>query len=633
MTENNSTSEKQTYQFKAEVSRVMDIVINSLYTDREIYVRELISNAVDALEKMRHLNLIKANEESKELPLEITIELDEKAKKFIIADTGVGMTNEELLSDLGKIAHSGSMDFLEKLEDHLKKDVNLIGQFGIGFYSIFMVAHRVTVQTKSYDQDARGYEWISDGASGFTIAPKDDLDHGTRIMLELKDDASEFANEFTIKRIIKQYSNFVPFPIIIKGEKINTVQALWSKNKNEISDADYTEFYKYVTGAFDEPLDRLHFSTDAPLAMNVLLFTPKENIESFGYGKVESAVDLHCRKVLIQKQAQGILPQWLRFLKGVVDSEDLPLNISRETMQDSILIRKINKAITNRFLKYLTDKAKNDEEAFNLFWNTFKTFIKEGIISDLDHRNSLSHLLRYETSKTEPEKWISLKQYIDRMAADQNEIYYINGSNRDSILKSPYIEVFTERDIEVIFTYDPADDFVMNHLDSYEGKKLISADAEKLDLPSSSQSEQKEEEEIRSKNINEKLQEWVKTVLKDKVAEVRISKRLVDSPAILVNPDTQVTGAMKRMMQALNKDFTAISKLTLEFNPQHALFQLLDKLRNNDPVFAEIALEQILDQAAITAGFTIEFDPMVERVNKILHRALEELAPPTIIQP
>jgi len=621
-TQNN---EPENIPFQAEVSNVMDIVINSLYTDKEIFVRELISNSVDALEKMRHLTLTEKNIFEKELPLEISIELDDKENTLTIIDTGIGMIRDELIENLGRIAHSGSRDFFEKLAENLKKDINLIGQFGIGFYSAFMVAQKVTVLTKSYVPVSSGYEWSSDGSQGFTITKRDGLSRGTTIVLDLKDDAKDFAQESTIKRIIKKYSNFVPFPIKVKSEEVNTIQALWTRNKNEIKESEYTEFYKFVAGAYDEPMDKLHFSTDAPLALNALLFIPKDNMESMGFGKLEPSVDLHCRKVLIQKHATGLLPPWLRFLKGVIDSEDLPLNISRESMQDSALIRRINKAITNRFVKFLESKAKQDEESYLTFWRVFGTFLKEGVISDHDQRKIIAPLLRYESSKSEPGTSISLDQYVERMPEDQTSIYFINGFDRDSLLKSPYLEVFKERDIEVIYTFDPADDFVMSHLDTFKDKKLVSADTERLDLPDSKKEkdkESKEQESELSTKEAESLKDWIAKVLKDKITEVRISKRLVESPVILVNPDSQVTGAMQRMLQAMNKDYSAMNKLALEFNPNHPLLSQLNTLRTKDSLFAELSMEQLFDQAAMTAGFTVEPNPLIERMNKIIARAL-----------
>jgi molecular chaperone HtpG len=352
----------ETKEFQAEVKKLLDIVIHSLYTERDIFVRELVSNAADALEKFRHQSLSEEEVFDSHVPLEISIDVDNENHTLTITDTGIGMTLEELEANLGTIAHSGSNTFLSELAEAAKKDVSLIGQFGVGFYSAFMAGKKVRVLSRSYVPDAEGYEWSSDGSGSYTLTPEEGLRRGTKIIVELKDDAHEFAEEEKIKQIIKQYSNFVPFPIKVKGETVNTVQALWTRNKNEIKEEEYTEFYKFIGNAFDDPRFRLHFTADAPLAINALLFVPKENIERLGFGRMKSGVNLYCQKVLIEQHSENILPEWLRFLKGVVDSEDLPLNISRQALQDSALVAKLKQVLTKRFLKFLGEQAKDDAE-------------------------------------------------------------------------------------------------------------------------------------------------------------------------------------------------------------------------------------------------------------------------------
>jgi TNF receptor-associated protein 1 len=349
------TSKTETMEFQAEVKKLLDIVIHSLYTERDIFVRELISNAADALEKCRHQSLLEEEVFDSHVPLEITIDVDDKKHTLTITDTGIGMTREELAANLGTIAHSGSKTFLTDLAEAARKDVHLIGQFGVGFYSAFMAAKRVRVLSRSYRKNEEGHEWSSDGSGSYSIAPAPGIRRGTKIIVELKDDATEYSNEETIKRIITQYSNFVSFPIKIKGDTVNTVQAIWTRSKNEIKDEEYTEFYKFVGNAFDDPHYRLHFSADAPLAINALLFVPKENFERLGFGRAKPGVNLYCQKVLIEQHSESILPEWLRFAKGVVDSEDLPLNISRQALQDSTLVAKLKKVVTKRFLKFLDE--------------------------------------------------------------------------------------------------------------------------------------------------------------------------------------------------------------------------------------------------------------------------------------
>ncbi|MCK5339998.1 MAG: molecular chaperone HtpG, partial [Desulfobulbaceae bacterium] len=324
----------ETKEFQAEVKKLLDIMIHSLYTERDIFLRELLSNSADALEKFRHQKLLEDKVFDPDASLEISISVDEKEKTLTILDSGIGMTRDELVDNLGTIAHSGSKSFLSELAEAAQKDVNLIGQFGVGFYSAFMVAKKVRVQSRSYLPDDEGHEWSSDASGSYTITECPGLHRGTRLIIELKDDAEEYAKEETVKRIITQYSNFVSFPIKLKGETVNTVQAVWTRSKNEIKDEEYNEFYKFIGNAFDDPLMRLHFTADAPLSIRALLFVPKENFERLGFGRIDAGTNLYCQKVLIEQHSENILPEWLRFVKGVIDSEDLPLNISRQALQD-----------------------------------------------------------------------------------------------------------------------------------------------------------------------------------------------------------------------------------------------------------------------------------------------------------
>ncbi|TYO95309.1 molecular chaperone HtpG [Desulfallas thermosapovorans] len=622
---------QQTMEFQAEVKQLLDIVINSLYTDREIFLRELVSNAADALEKLRYRTITDKEVADPDLPLEITIEVNEQDKTLTISDTGIGMTMDELVENLGTIARSGSKAFLQQLAEADKKDLNLIGQFGVGFYSAFMVAKKVRVLTRSFAPGAEGCQWVSDGLGSYSIEQVQDLTRGTKIILELKDDAGEFASPDTIKRIIKRYSNFVPFPIIMGGEKINTVQAIWVRNKNEIKDEEYTEFYKFIANAFDEPFYRLHFSADAPLAINALLFVPQENLERFGFGKTEPGVSLYCRKVMLQQNAEGLLPEWLRFVKGVVDSEDIPINISRETMQDSALVARLRKVLTGRFLKFLGEQAKSDPDKYSEFWKKFGIFLKEGAASDFAHSKDIAPLLRFESSKSEPGKYISLDDYLGRMPEKQKHIYYINGPTREIIEAGPYLEAFKARDLEVIYTHEPVDDFVLTNLAQYKDKKLVSADQSELDLPEIEKDDNKDNDtgagEAKLEGMELKnLLAFIKQALGDKVSEVRESKRLVDSPAVLINMDDGMTSSMQRVMQALHKDMGGLGygKKALEVNPGHRLIKKLEALRRKDEDFATLAVEQIYDNALIASGLLTDPREMVDRMYRILERALGE---------
>ncbi|RYD05069.1 hypothetical protein N752_10885 [Desulforamulus aquiferis] len=435
-----------------------------------------------------------------------------------------------------------------------------------------MVAEKVTVESQSYLPGATGCTWRSEGAGSYTIEDNAELTRGTRITLKLKEDAQQFSKAETIKRIIKQYSGFVPFPILVQGEKINTVQAIWTKNKNEVSEEDYNEFYKYVANAYDEPLLKLHFSADAPININALLFVPKTNLEGFGFGRMEPGVSLYCRKVLIQQQSKEILPDWLRFVKGVVDSEELPLNISRETMQDSALISKLRRVLTGRFLKFLNEQAKNSPEKYNEFWETFGAYLKEGLATDFTHRNELVKLLRFESSKSE--QLASLQDYLDRMKEDQQQIYYFNGPNRETIEASPYMEIFKDKDLEVLYTREAADDYILSQLGEFEGKKIVSVDQSDLDIEGFADRDQAQS--LSAEETND-LITWLKDALGDKVTEVKESKRLADSPAIVLNPD-HLSSSIQRMMQLMNKDLSAIGPKVLEINTSHSIIKGLSKL-------------------------------------------------------
>ena len=620
------TVKTTTHEFQAETKKLLDIVIHSLYTERDVFIRELISNAADALEKFRHESITATDVFDAHVPLEINISLDDKNHTFTITDTGIGMNRHELEANLGTIAHSGSNTFLAQLAEAAKKDVSLIGQFGVGFYAAFMAGSRVRVQSRSWD-GSEGHEWASDGTGSFTISEMPGLHRGTRVIVELKEDAHDYAQKWKVESIIRQYSAFVSFPIKIEGEIVNTVQALWTRNKAEITEQEYVDFYKFVGNAIDEPMYRLHFSADAPLAINALLFVPKENFEVMGFGRMESGVNLYCQRILIDQHSENILPEWLRFLKGVVDSEDLPLNISRQALQDNALVGKLSRVITKRFLKYLEEEAKRDADAYLAFWKTFGIFLKEGATSSFEYRNDLGKLLRFESSKSEAGKPVGLADYLLRMNPDQQEIYYINGTSRAAIEAGPYVELFRKKDIEIIYTMEPIDDFVLSHLGEFEGKKLVSADRADLAIPETE--EEKKAEENQEAGLDstqtEALLSWLKKILADGVQDVIISKRLVDAPAMIVNPDSHMTSSMQRVLAASRFEKglgLETSKKNLEINLKNPLIKRLADLQQSDEEFAVDVARQIYDNAMIQAGLVVDPLVMVERNYKILNRAV-----------
>jgi TNF receptor-associated protein 1 len=608
------------HEFQAEIRQLLDIVIHSLYTEKEIFARELISNASDALEKLRHLQLTEKEVFDDRLGLEINVTTDDTAKTVTIQDFGLGMTRDELVQNLGTIAHSGSKAFLKAISESGQKNANLIGQFGVGFYSAFMVAKRVTVYARSWRPDAEGCRWSSDGSGSYEIEAVEGQRRGCKIVIELKDDAGEFANASRLKEIIRRYSSFVQFPITLNGERLNTVQALWLRSKNEIKEEEYTEFYKFQANAHDEPRLRLHFSADAPLAINALLFVPKENPERFGFGRTDPAVALYCRKVLIDPHPKDLLPEWLRFLKGVVDSEDLPLNISRETMQDRALVDKLGRVLSKRFLKQLEEEVKQRPEAYADFYKQFGIYLKEGAATDFTHREALAKLLRFESSVQGKGELVSLADYAGRMREEQKQIFFLIGPNRAALEASPYLEAFKLRGLEVLFLYESVDEFVMSHLREFEGKPLVAADSSEVTLgdaptPPSEQSLSADESAA--------LAAWLKETLGERVAEAKASERLVDSPAMAINADRFMTPAMRRMMKQMRDDSQDPGpvRVNLEFNPRHPLVTRLHGLRESQPELAQLIAAQIFDNALISAGLLEDAREMVARIYQLLEKA------------
>jgi len=612
-----ATTEK--HHFQAEIQQLLDIVIHSLYTDKEIFVRELISNAADACEKLRFTQSSGQAVHQPEVAPTIGVSTDDKAGTISILDTGIGMTHGELVENLGTIAHSGTKAFLKQLAEEKKSDLSgLIGQFGVGFYSAFMVAKRVTVFSRSSGPDEQGWQWSSEGGGGYELTPAPDLARGTKVTLELKDDAKEFAQSATVERIIQRYSSFVPFPIELNGKRLNTVQAIWARNKNEIKEEEYNEFYQFIGHDHEKPLFRLHFSADAPLAVQALLFVPSRNLESMGMGRIDSEVNLYCRKVLIQAKAKGLFPEWLRFLKGVVDSEDLPLNISRETMQDTSLLQKLNKVLTSRFLKFLDEQSEKDAEAYGKFYEEYQRFLKEGVVTDFLHKDALGKLLRYESSTLDKGQLTSLTEYVKRMGSEQKEIYCLLTPNRAAAESSPYFEVFRERKFEVLFLYDPWDEFVVEHLHAFDGKTLRLAEKADLNL-----SEAKKEGAL-PEDSAKSLAQWIKETLGDKVGEVRVSQRLVESPAVVVDPDKFMTASMRRIMKAARREGQeeAPAKHDLEINPAHPIMARLDAMRQKDAPLATSVAEQLLDNARVAAGLLEDPRTMLNRLNVLLEKVL-----------
>jgi len=607
------------HSFQAETRKILDIVANSLYTDKEIFLRELISNASDALEKARYLQAKNEIDEGTQ-PLEVKIYVNEKTNTITIQDTGIGMTKEELVSNLGTIARSGSRAFVEASKDQAGDVSNIIGQFGVGFYSVFMVSDKVEVYSLSGTKAGKGqaHYWTSAGTGEFEISEADGVGRGTKIIIHLREDMKQFAIKHVIEGIVKKYSNFVGFPISINDQRVNTVQALWVMDKDKVTPEQHLEFYRYMANAYDTPFFTLHFRTDVPIDIKALFYFPERHMEKYGMGRSDPGVSLYCRKVLIQPKSKAILPDWLRFVKGVVDSEDLPLNISRENMQDSALISRMNNVLTKKIIKFLADMSKTDTAKYIQFYNEFANFIKEGVCSDFTHKADIAQLLRFDTSLGE-KQLSSLDDYISRMPIEQKDIYYLCAPSRNFALSSPYFEHFDKEGIEVLFLYSNIDDFVMKNLDKYNKRQLVSI--ESANVKKKEDSKETKAEDPDQKANTEKLVNFFQETLKDKVMSVKATDRLSNSPAIVVDHES---GAVRKMMKYVDAaGANELAKQKLEINPKHPTLVNLLKVKDTKPELAKMIAEQIFDNALIAADILDNPRTMLARLNKILEASAQ----------
>lgn len=652
----------ETREFLAETRKILDIVTNSIYTDKEVFLRELISNASDALEKYRYLQVNnKVATQGGDLPAEISITTNETAQTLTIIDTGIGMTKDELVSNLGTIARSGSKQFVQSLKDggggtggSGGGGEGIIGQFGVGFYSSFMVSESVTVESisgaKAADDSVvtKSHRWNSDGTGVYTIEETDgsaspDLTRGSKITMRLKDSCKEFADPARIKEIIKRYSSFVSFPIKVNGEVCNTVSAIWMNDKKDVTPEQYQDFYKFLTSAYDKPKYTLHFRTDAPLDLRCLFYVPSFHSEKFGLGRMEPGVNLYSRKVLIESKPSDLLPDWLRFVKGVVDSEDLPLSLSREKPQDTKLLGRIRDVLVRKIVRFLEEQSKADPKAFKEFYIEYNYFLKEGICHDFRYMDSISKLLLFETSKCDASEVCSLDEYVSRCAPEQKSIYYLVAPSRDAALQSPYYETFKKHGIEVLFLYSSIDDFVMNNIKTFAGRQLVSAETSSVDLDDkkgadkdkdkdsnkdkdSSKDDQKDGEagELTTEQANA-VCTWLRSVLSNKVREVRTTTRLSDSPAIVTDHES---GALRRMMKMVDQANAGRSSelppQVLEVNPSHPIIRQLSAASVNDATrpTAELVAGQLFDNCLVAAGLVDDPRSMLPRLNRILEATL-----------
>ena len=601
--------------FRAEVKQLLHILAHSLYTDREIFLRELISNASDALYRVQFEMLTNQNVLDPEAELAIHISGDADAKTVTITDTGIGMTREEMIENLGTIAQSGARALMERLEASQRGEI--IGQFGVGFYSAFVVADEVTVISRSFHPEAEAVEWRASGGDTFTIAPAEKAERGTTIILKLKDDAIEFAQAWKLQQVIKKHSDFVAWPIYVGEERANQQTALWRQAPRNVEAEKYPEFYRQLTMDFDDPLLHMHISTDAPVDLHSILFVPAKRERGLIERRVEGKIKLYSRKVLIQEEAKDLLPNYFRFVEGVVDSEDLPLNVSREMVQTNPVLARIKKTLTSRLTKELNELAEKDTEKYAAFWKEFGIFLKEGIALEYSARTDLLPLLRFYSTAS-GDGLTSLAEYKSRMIDGQSEIYYVMGSDLESVRHSPHLEALQERGLEALLFVDMMDGFMLSGLREYEGHKLHNADDPNITLPG----------EARPNEVHVSDEQFAQLVtafkeqLGERITAVRASNVLRSSPARLVSSDDAPNREMERIQRILERDFKVPAR-TIELNRGNALIADLARRleRQPDDPLAATLIEQIYDSALLLEGLHPNPASMVERIQKLMEAA------------
>lgn len=621
-------NEAQTYEFQAETRMLLDIVAKSLYSEKEVFVRELISNSSDAIEKARYLALQGKELDSSEADMKIHITTDKYDKTLTIQDSGIGMTKEELMDNLGTIARSGSKAFIQQLQEGGGADPqSIIGQFGVGFYSAFMVAERVDVFTKSRLPGSVGYCWSSDGSGKYTIEECQGVEPGTKIVCHLKLSHREFADEQTVKDVIKKYSSFLGSPIEVNGEQANNIKPIWLMDPKEVSPDQHDEFYRYVGSAYDKPRFVLHYRTDAPLDLRCVLYVPEGKPGLFDLNRdSESSVALYCRRVLIMNKAENVVPKWLRFLKGVVDSEDIPLNLSRELLQDSALIRKLRTVIQNRVVRFLFDKARKDRESYSKFFVDYGIFIKEGILSSQEQveKEEIAKLVMYESSAKPSGEKVTLPEYIGRMTDNQKDIYYLAAPSRELAETSPYFEALKKQNAEVLFCYEPYDEVVLMQLREFNSKKIVSVEKE-MRQDKNAVDFEGVEGGLRRSQANE-LMDWLKTVLSGRCWGVKATSRLESHPCVIT---VEEMGAARHFVRT---QFTQIPEETrysllqpqLEINPNHPIIMKLNGLRDSNPRLAELTAKQLFSNAMVLAGLVEDPRTVLSSMNELLQLALEK---------
>ncbi|WP_294948332.1 molecular chaperone HtpG [Sulfurivirga sp.] len=619
-------SQVETHRFQTEVEQLLHLVIHSLYSNRDIFLRELISNASDALDKLRFEALSNDALYEGDGELAIRVSYDRDAGTITVEDNGIGMSRDDVVENIGTIASSGTRRFLAQLSGDQKKDSALIGQFGVGFYSAFIVADRVTLETRRAGADrSEGVRWVSEGKGEYTLEAIEKEKHGTRVILHLKDDAKEYLDGHRLRSIIREYSDHISFPIYMpkeefkdgetvildEWEQVNKATALWLEPRSKLKDEDYINFYKQTFHDFEDPLTWLHNRVEGTLEYTSLFYIPKVPPFDLYDRERRYGVKLYVKRVFIMDDAEHLLPAYLRFVRGIIDSDDLPLNVSREILQDNQVVRKIRSASTRRILDHLDKLSREDADRYATFWDAFGNVLKEGVVEDHGNREKIAKLLRFASTHEDSEKQrVSLDDYISRMKDDQKAIYYIVADSYAAAKNSPHLELFRKKGIEVLLMYDRIDEWLVGHLHEYDGKPLKSVTQADLDIEDDAEVSKEE------KKAADKLAKRLKKALGDAVEDVRTTTRLTDSPARVVPPENGLSPHMIQMLRQMGQE-PPKQKLILEINPTHALIRKLERL-DDDQKLKDWGM-MLLEQAQLADGMQLE-DPgsFVRRLNTLL---------------
>jgi len=606
--------------FRAETRQLLDILIHSLYTEREIFLRELISNASDALSRLDFELLTNRDVLDPEAEHAIRILPNQDEKTLTVEDTGIGMTADDLVANLGTIAHSGAREFISAARQGEVKADELIGQFGVGFYSAFMVAEWIRVTSRSFKKDGEAATWFCTGSDTFTVEPADRQRRGTSVTLKLNEDSYEYLEEERLREVIRKHSDFIPFPIYIgeSQEQVNRQTALWRQQPRQVEQKDYDDFYKQLTLDFEPPLAHTHMVVDAPAQLFAILYIPVSSEHNIFALRKEDGLKLYARKVLIQEYSRDLLPEYFGFVQGVVDSEDLPLNVSRETVQSSRAMAQIKKLLTARVIETLKKLAEEDKDKYLRFWEGYARYIKQGVAIEQNQPEELYPLLRFKTI-AQPGSWVSLDEVVQEMKADQEEIFYIMGDDERSVLYSPHLDVIRHYGYSAILLTDPVDAFMLARLKEYQGHKLSNVASADLKLP---ELDKGEVDQIDEEAAGSDLVERFKAQLGEKVSDVRLTDRLSESPARLVDPEGALNQEMQRVYRMLERDFQAPKKV-LELNPHHGILKRLNSLPAED-LRSSLIVEQVYEDALLIEGLHPDPAGMIARIQKIMEAALGE---------